>query len=38
MHTLAFEEVPIDFVQDLRGDIRLTIEAKNTVIELQICD
>jgi hypothetical protein len=35
---MAFEEVPIDFVLDFRGNIRLAIEVKNSVIELRLCD
>jgi hypothetical protein len=33
--TLAFEEVPIDFILDFRDNIRVAIEAKNAVIELR---
>jgi hypothetical protein len=35
VYTLALEKVPIDFILDFRDNIRLTIEAKNAVIELR---
>jgi hypothetical protein len=37
IHTLAFEEVPIDFILDFRDNIRLAIEAKKAFVELRSC-